>query len=293
MGFVSVLTWLQWRGLSLTGRATLFLSLFVLAPFAVLVLIALPSVRPTRWLRARSPPHWRAYINNIFWNVNYYDSASAWSAEFERGDWGYAMKSAVGLCFLSSFLPMLAATGASDDGWEEYHDGHYVVIARQLGGQPLAIWVVVSAAAANVGLFVAEMSSDSYQVQACIQSCTILYQVTPHTSHLTLHTPHSTLHTSQFVQMSVSASLGRVRPHAMRDAANNTHTTVTTDTTVMTVTNERRRTNECPTHRGGKREEGRGKRGGGGGGATSSREGGEWEQWSSGRAHRGTGMRGW
>ena len=89
--------------------------------------------------------------------------ASAWSAEVDRACWGRAMAYAVALCLVSSLLPMLAATGASADGWQEYREGHYVDVARQIGGHWLAIWVVVAAAAANVGLFVAEMSSDAYQ----------------------------------------------------------------------------------------------------------------------------------
>ena len=109
VAFVGSLTWLQWRGLSLTANATCALSAFVLAPFAVMCALAVPQVRVGRWFRTRAAPHWSAYLNNIFWNVNYYDSASAWSAEVDRACWGRAMAYAVALCLVSSLLPMLAA----------------------------------------------------------------------------------------------------------------------------------------------------------------------------------------
>jgi hypothetical protein len=37
----------------------------------------------------------------------------------------------------------------------------------QVGGQWLAGWIVAAAAASSIGQYQAEMSSDSYQLQAC------------------------------------------------------------------------------------------------------------------------------
>ena len=42
-------------------------------------------------------------------------------------------------------------------------------MARQLGGEKLAGWVVLSSAMSNIGLFEAEMSSDSYQLLGMAQ----------------------------------------------------------------------------------------------------------------------------
>jgi len=140
-----------------------------LAPFFCLFLIALPQIRPSGWFRTRDDHHGsirlRPWINNLFWNVNYYDSASAWAGDVDRLKWGQAMTASIILCAISSLIPMLAATGADRNRkYSEYHDGSYVSVARTLGGGWLARWVVVSAAFANVGLFVSEMSSDAYQL---------------------------------------------------------------------------------------------------------------------------------
>ncbi|KAJ8612132.1 hypothetical protein CTAYLR_002439 [Chrysophaeum taylorii] len=168
LGFVAVLTYLCHRGLDLTGRSAIALSYFVLAPFAVFCVVAAPRVRPARWFRVRADHHGtirlRPWINNLFWNVNYYDSASAWAAEVDKDKWGSAMAASVALCTCASILPMLAATGASDRTYHDYHNGAYVDVARDLAGPWLARWIVVSAAVANVGLFVSEMSSDAYQL---------------------------------------------------------------------------------------------------------------------------------
>lgn len=173
LGFVAVLTYLCHRGLDLTGNAAIALAGFVLAPFGLFCVFAAPLVRPRRWFRVREERHGsiklRPWINNIFWNVNYYDSASAFSGEASsfvgtRGRWYAAMGSSVMLCTVASIVPMLVATGASDRSWRDYSNGAYVDVARELAGPWLARWVVVAAASANVGLFVSEMASDAYQL---------------------------------------------------------------------------------------------------------------------------------
>ena len=164
--FVFVLTYLCHRGLDLAGRSAVALAAFVLSPFAVLTAFALPKLRVSRWGgRARwRDVRVRSLVNNLFWNANYYDSASAWAGDVDRTAWGGAMVASVALCAASSLVPMLAATAASDLRWGDYHNGAYVAVAEDLGGAWLGAWVVVSAAAANVGMFVSEMSSDAYQL---------------------------------------------------------------------------------------------------------------------------------
>lgn len=163
--FVGSLTYLCHRGLDLTGRSALVLTVFVLAPFVVFCVVAVPKTKPGRWLETRSGGlRQRAWINNLFWNVNYFDSASAWAGDVDRGSWGKAMTAAVLLCTCASVFPMLAATGATDRKAQDYHNGAYVDVARQISGPWLARWIVVAAAIANVGLFVSEMSSDAYQL---------------------------------------------------------------------------------------------------------------------------------
>lgn len=165
--FVVALTYLCHRGLDLTGSSALFLTVFVLAPFAVFCAMALRTFKAARMFKTKTGSRgfrMRAWINNLFWNVNYYDSASAWAGDVDKKSWGKAMTAALLLCTFASVLPMLAATGATDRKPEDFHNGAYVDVARQIAGPWLARWIVVSAAIANVGLFISEMSSDAYQL---------------------------------------------------------------------------------------------------------------------------------
>jgi len=136
----------------------LWLLALVIAPFAALVLAAAPKVEPSRWAAAPawSAVHLRALVNNVFWNVNYFDSASAWAADVDRSRWTSSMLVAVLLCAGTSLLPMLAATGASSRPREEYHNGSYVDVAREIGGPVLSAWVVLASALSMVGQFVSE-----------------------------------------------------------------------------------------------------------------------------------------
>ena len=99
VGFVGALTYVVHRGLDLTGSAAVVLAAVVLAPFGVFSALAIRRLRPGRWAAARplGAIRYRALVNNLFWNVNYFDSASAWAGETDRASWGVAMVSSVAL----------------------------------------------------------------------------------------------------------------------------------------------------------------------------------------------------
>eukprot|EP00854_Cymbomonas_tetramitiformis_P003309 gene3309-4164_t len=123
---VFILTYLNYRGLTLVGRLAIVLTACTLLPFVVLVLIGIPKINPKNWGKMKAGKvHWGDFLQNIFWNVNYWDSASTLAGE----------------------------------------DGYLETIANDVGGRWLGIWILVSAALSNIGQFEAEMSSDSFQLQ--------------------------------------------------------------------------------------------------------------------------------
>lgn len=71
------------------------------------------------------------------------------------------MSLAVLLVFLSSFLPVLIGTGASDAPYTEWRDGYFVHLSSAVVGPWLSYLLLLGAAVANVGMFEAEMSSDA------------------------------------------------------------------------------------------------------------------------------------
>lgn len=71
---------------------------------------------------------------------------------------------AVLLVFFSAFLPVLIGTGASSTSYSEWTDGYFVTLSREIVGPWLSYWLMVASALTNVGMFEAEMSSDSWQI---------------------------------------------------------------------------------------------------------------------------------
>lgn len=62
-------------------------------------------------------------------------------------------------------LPLLIGVAVTDDVYGEWSVGYYGHVAQQVGGPLLAAAVTFAAAVSQVGMFEAEMSSDSYQVR--------------------------------------------------------------------------------------------------------------------------------
>jgi amino acid transporter len=71
---------------------------------------------------------------------------------------------AVGLVFFSAFLPILIGTGASKAPWSEWTDGYFVTLGKEIVGPWLSYWLMLASALTNIGMFEAEMSSDSWQI---------------------------------------------------------------------------------------------------------------------------------
>eukprot|EP00903_Cladosiphon_okamuranus_P008709 g8343.t1 len=190
------LSYLAYRGLRVVGRTAIAVAVFSLLPFVILVLWGLPDCTiPESWL---SPPdggwgaiRWGAYLNVMFWNLNYWDSAASFAGEVENPGKTYprALLACVTLVVLCYGLPILVGTGSASiaaaaasaaessssavrsgtDGQEEVRwslwvDGYFAEVAEAIAGRWLGAWVVLAAAAANIGLFEAEMTSDALQV---------------------------------------------------------------------------------------------------------------------------------
>ncbi|GAU18049.1 hypothetical protein TSUD_51600 [Trifolium subterraneum] len=68
------------------------------------------------------------------------------------------------LLFWGIFLPLLVGTGAIEVNRELWCDGYFSEVSRVIGGVWLRTWVQVASALSNMGMFVTEMSSDSFQL---------------------------------------------------------------------------------------------------------------------------------
>lgn len=151
---------------------------------ALLVSVFCPPDQPS-FLDRRYPPPL------VSRNLNYWDSAASFAGEVENPGRTYprALLACVGLVILCYGLPILVGTGsaavaaaaaeAADSGssgteadrWSLWVDGYFADVAQAIAGRWLGVWVVLAAAAANIGLFEAEMTSDAFQLMGMVRCC--------------------------------------------------------------------------------------------------------------------------
>jgi len=107
---------------------------------------------------------WRPFLNNMFWNLNSFDSAASFAPECSNHKTSYPRGIFIGLLMtvLCYLLPLLVATGATTSSQSDWRDGHLGAIAMEIGGPLLGGWTIFASGISNLGQFLAEMSSDAY-----------------------------------------------------------------------------------------------------------------------------------
>lgn len=163
----TILTYMNYRGLTIVGWVALFLGIFSILPFVVMGFVSVPKLSPSRWfVMDLENVNWNLYLNTLFWNLNYWDSISTLAGEVEnpKRTLPKALFYALILVVLGYFFPLLIGTGAVPLDRELWTDGYFSDIAKMLGGVWLRWWIQAAAAMSNMGMFVAEMSSDSFQL---------------------------------------------------------------------------------------------------------------------------------
>lgn len=164
----AVFTYLNYRGLTIVGWVAILLGVFSLLPFVFMGFVAIPKLKPSRWLVVDlQNVNWALYLNVLFWNLNYWDSISTLAGEVENPSKTLpkALFYALILVLSGYIFPLLIGTGAIPVHRELWSDGYFSDIAKVLGGVWLRFWVQAASALSNMGMFVAEMSSDAYQLQ--------------------------------------------------------------------------------------------------------------------------------
>ncbi|EHA8588690.1 hypothetical protein COCNU_scaffold006351G000010 [Cocos nucifera] len=167
LGLTGALTYMNYRGLNIVGLFAVFLGVFSILPFIVMGLVATPRLRPKRWLVVDlHNVDWNLYLNTLFWNLNYWDSISTLAGEVDNPSKSLpkALFYAAILIILSYLYPLLIGTGAIPLDRKLWTDGYFSDIAKIIGGVWLTWWMQGAAAASNMGMFIAKMSSYSYQL---------------------------------------------------------------------------------------------------------------------------------
>jgi len=181
---------LNYSGLEIVGNASIIVCILAMSPFVILTIVGIPKVVPSRWLQMPEEPDdalfdddfqtssgplplltlggilWRPYLNNLFWNLNSFDSAGCFAGETSDVHTTYPRGIFIGLIMsvLSYIIPVLIAVGATDYEQADWEDGHLGTVAVDIGGKWLGMWTIFAAAISNLALFEAEMSSDAFQL---------------------------------------------------------------------------------------------------------------------------------
>lgn len=150
------------RGAKAVGDGAVVLSVVLLAPFAILTVVALAHRSPDP---APAHPSGGDLLGGLLiamWNYMGWDNASTIAAEVERPERTYAGAAvvAVVLVALTYVVPVAAigATGADPSTWTT---GAWVDVAGTLAGRGLALAIVVSGAMSALGMWSALLLSYS------------------------------------------------------------------------------------------------------------------------------------
>jgi amino acid transporter len=144
-GVISVITWLNIRGIRLVGLTSMVFTLLVLAPFAVLVVLGASQVQPSAWLNRTGAIDWALLLSILLWNTSGWDNAGCCAGEVKNPERTYprAMVFAVLLVTLAYLLPVAVGVGA-DTHWAVWKEGYFPVVAARIGGSWLGTWLTVT-----------------------------------------------------------------------------------------------------------------------------------------------------
>ncbi|KAH9753678.1 putative polyamine transporter [Citrus sinensis] len=151
-----VLTFMNYRGLTIVGWAAVLLEIFSFLPFVVMGLVSLPKLEPSRWLVVN--------LGEVDWNLYLNTLKLAGEVDNPKKTLPKALFYALILVVFGYFFPLLVGTGAIPLDRDLWTDGYFSDIAKVLGGVWLRWCIQGAAAMSNMGMFVAEMSSDSFQL---------------------------------------------------------------------------------------------------------------------------------
>lgn len=151
-------------GIRAVGFGSELVGLAVLGPFVVMIALALASPPAASLARlgaalrdapaASGGAAWAAGLLLALWNYCGWDNASTFASEVRDPQRAYPRAMLGGLALVTAVyvLPVLAAASAGVPA-SAFATGGWVVPARVLGGEPLALFVVAGGAATAVAMF--------------------------------------------------------------------------------------------------------------------------------------------
>ena len=105
-------------------------------------------------------------MNNLFWNLNSFDSSASFATETDcvKKTYTRGIFLALIMVIICYIAPLLVLVGATDYSQSEWVDGHIGAAAIDIGGSWLGAWTVFAAGISSLAQFEAEMSSDAFML---------------------------------------------------------------------------------------------------------------------------------
>jgi amino acid transporter len=194
-GITVILSLLNYRGLDIVGNASILVCIIAISPFVLMTIIGIPQIVPSRWLQmpeanasvdelfddayeTSSGPMswtglvtlggilWRPYLNNLFWNLNSFDSSASFATETQcvKDTYKRGIMIALVMVIICYLVPLLVLVGATNYSQSEWVDGQIGAAAIDIGGAWLGAWTLFAAGISSLGQFEAEMSSDAFML---------------------------------------------------------------------------------------------------------------------------------
>lgn len=164
-----ILSFLNFTGLTIVGYVAVLLGLVSLSPFIIMSLVAIPKIKPQRWLSSGQrglKKDWNLFFNTLFWNLNFWDNVSTLAGEVERPQKTFPVALLVAVIFTCTayLIPLFAVIGAVNVDQSQWDSGFHATAAEMIAGRWLKIWLEVGAVLSAIGLFEAQLSSSAYQI---------------------------------------------------------------------------------------------------------------------------------
>ena len=168
--FILILSLINYIGTTIVGYVSVILAFVSISPFVLVSLISIPKIQPHRWMslgQKGMKKDWTLYFNTLFWNFNFWDNVSTIAGEVENPHKNFplALLISVILSCVSYLIPLFAVVGSVSVDQSRWENGFHAEAAAIIAGNWLKIWLEIGAVFSAIGLFQAQLSSSSYQIQ--------------------------------------------------------------------------------------------------------------------------------
>lgn len=192
-GFATLLTLIALAGVSEVGRGLIMLSIFVMVPYMMTALLAIPKMDTTHWSEVRGvnntyfrlgestayyangqpapgsaemAVNWPLLLNTLYWNFSGFQRVSTVAGEVHnpRKTFPRGMALAVMFVMVSYLFPLGVVSAVNKPHWLTWKDGSFSEIAKQSVGRWMGGWIAAASIFGATGMFLSEMVADSFQL---------------------------------------------------------------------------------------------------------------------------------